>query len=420
MKKVLFTIATLISAGAFAACPTGTAVAPNTVGQNATTCVVSGTYVDDLTLTADNDYLLVGGVFIGSDDGQGNIDSANLTIEPGTHIYAMKAQAGQAADPSQQRKDFLVISRESKIFAEGTAQNPIVFTSGNANPQRGDWGGLFIDGKAPTNKCTDLNNCSAEGEAGTGFYGGNDVDDDSGILQYVIVKYSGDKITNEKEFNGITFNGVGAGTIVEYIQILETGDDGIEFFGGTVNVKRAVIKGAGDDSIDWTDGYRGLMQFVLVVQTDDEADRGIEADNNKKNTSASPRSNPVLSNITLIGSVAGAEGTYFRVGSNVHFTNSLVTGFTKDCVRLKDAGPSVVIENNVFSCANLGAADMTVNKSMSSRDLGLAGFLPTANSPLLSGGQITGDMDLFFEDVSFIGAFDSQDNWTQGWTQDLN
>lgn len=422
MKTLLSLLVTIASVGAFAACPTGTEKNSQPVGKKAVTCVLKGTYTSDLTLTNENDYLLVGGVFIGHDNGKGGAEmvltSAQLTIQPGTYIYALNPSK-DPVNPGPNRKDFLVISRGSTIIAEGTADQPIVFTSYSSAPKRGDWGGLFINGMAPTNTCADLNNCATAGEAGTGYYGGNVPADNSGIVRYVRLEYSGDKINSEKEFNGITFNGTGSGTLVEYVQVYKTGDDGIEFFGGNVNVRYLVIVGAGDDSIDWTYGYTGMIQYGAVIQADDEADRGIEADNNSENTELEPRSNPTLSNITIVGSQVGTEGVYFRVGTSVHLANSIVTGFSKDCVKVKDAG-LVKIQNNMFACTNLGAAtDYVNNKTMANDELKLNQLMPQAGSPVLGAGVITDDMDLFFEDVDFIGAFDSQTDWTAGWTVGL-
>lgn len=423
MKAILSLIIGLVSANAYGACPANTTQHDVALGEKATTCVLTGTIVEDTILSNDNDYYLVGGVFIGFDNGEVGadqvLDTANLTIQPGTTIYALNPSKNPVAEGID-RKDFLVISRGSKIFAEGTVDQPIVFTSHSAAPARGDWGGLFINGYAPTNKCADLNNCAAKGEAGTGFYGGNNPADDSGVLRYVRLEYSGDKISTEKEFNGITFNGTGAGTLVEFVQVYETGDDGIEFFGGNVNVRYAVVSHAGDDSIDWTGGYQGFMQYVLVVQADDEADRGIEADNNSDNPDAEPRSNPTLSNITIMGSQAGSQGTYFRVGSSVTMTNSVVTGFSSKCVRLGDAVGVLQISNNYYACNDLGSAvDFVDNKMVSNADLLLEDYMPAAGSPLLGAGFI-GDLDFFFDDVDFIGAFDGQTDWTEGnWTVGL-
>ena len=174
-----------------------------------------------------------------------------------------------------------------------------MFTSDQLEGQkaRGDWGGLIINGNAPINGC-DEDLCSAEGEGSTGLYGGDNTEDNSGTLRYVRVEYAGTQFSEDNELNGIAFQGVGSGTTVEYIQVHMNADDGVEFYGGSVNVKYVVLTGIGDDSMDWTDGWNGKAQFVLAKQASDDGDNGIEADNNKANNDFEPRSNPTLANMT--------------------------------------------------------------------------------------------------------------------------
>lgn len=431
-KFLVAASALLLSSAASAACPKGTTTYDKQLNGKET-CVLSGLYVDDLYLSNDKSYMLQGGVFVGADNGKGGadmvLDTATLTIQAGTTIYALnpKRDSSLAEAARVDRKDFLVISRGSKIIAEGTEDAPIVFTSAQNmhlpksvrkdERKKGDWGGLFIDGQAPVNKCADLANCSVEGEAGTGYYGGNISDDDSGILRYVRVEFGGDKINEEKEFNGITLNAVGSGTLIEYVQIHKNNDDGIEFFGGTANVKYLVVTGAGDDSIDWTYGYQGMIQYALVIQDDVDADRGIEADNDKS-VDKMPRSHGVLSNVTLIGSAVSNVGLKFRRGTNVTMTNSIVTGFAKSCADTKGAN-TLKIFNNIFSCADFGhMAKHNDNYFVAQRSDVLAGYMPSTNSVAIGNGIIPEDFDLFFDDVDFIGAF-GEDDWTQGWTTAL-
>ena len=233
-------------------------------------CALSGRITASLTLTADKDYLLNGPVFIGD----GTAETV-LTIEAGTTIYGLK-------DPGA--PGTLIVDRGSKLEANGTKDAPIVFTSDQLEGQRdrGDWGGLIINGYAPINGCDEAP-CSAEGEGSTGSYGGDDPADSSGTLRYVRVEYAGTLFSEDNELNGIAFQGVGSGTTVEYVQVHMNKDDGIEFFGGTVSAKYVVLTGIGDDSIDWTDGWTGNIQYGIVKQYEDDGDNGIEADNNKAN-----------------------------------------------------------------------------------------------------------------------------------------
>lgn len=270
--------AALASAQAYAACPAGTTATAAIAGKEA--CLLKGTYTSDLSLTSDKVWILSGGVYIGGD----NVNSATLSIQPGTKVYG------------QTGPDFLVVNRGSKIMAQGTKEAPIVFTSiktlTGGDRARGNWGGLVLLGNAPVNGCAaGVALCEAQAEGGAGLYGGNNSSDNSGVLKYVVVEFSGYEVTPDNEINGISFYGVGSGTTVDYIQVHMNQDDGIEMFGGTVNLKHVVLTGNNDDSVDWDKGWRGQAQFILVQQSD-EGNNGIEADNNKSPMDAAPRSFP--------------------------------------------------------------------------------------------------------------------------------
>lgn len=185
----------------------------------------------------------------------------------------------------------------------------------------GAWGGLHICGKAPVNVSG-----TAISEIGDATYGGNIVDDNSGILRYIRIEYAGYNFSEEKEANGFTFYGVGNGTTVEYLQAYMGSDDGFEWFGGTVNVKYLVSFGNSDDSFDWTQGWCGKGQYLVAYQpTKDilgyDCDALIEADNSSDNFSATPVSHPVLSNLTLVGnnSADGKEAYVFVPGQKLRF-----------------------------------------------------------------------------------------------------
>lgn len=244
--------------------------------------VISGEITQDLILTKGNSYVLKAGVHVKP--------GATLHIQEGVTVKS---------DPDEPVTAYLLIEPGAKINAVGTASAPIVFTSGKENPKSQDWGGIIVTGKAPIN----VDGGVAASEMGAGVtYGGNNPTDNSGVLKYVRVEYTGKKSNADKEHNGFTFEGVGSGTVLEHLSVFKGADDGIEFFGGTVNLKYAVVYGAEDDSFDWTYGWSGKGQFWVAIQGDDFADRGIEADNNGKNNLAAPYSNPTLSNITLVGS----------------------------------------------------------------------------------------------------------------------
>ncbi|HCX10475.1 MAG TPA: hypothetical protein DHU81_09040, partial [Hyphomonas sp.] len=243
--------------------------------------------------------------------------------------------------------DYIVVTRGSTIAATGTEAAPIRFTARAAmnDEETGSnlieagtnaqWGGLVINGFAPINACGETTatggtaDCEKSGEGSSGLFGGATADDDSGNLNYVIVEYAGARLTNTDELNGIAFQGVGSGTDVDYVQVHNNLDDGIEWFGGTVNAKHVVITGAGDDSLDWTDGWQGKLQFAAVRSTVPSSDdpRGIEADNRDGENDKTPFSSPSVSNFTLVGTDGNQQGILLRRGTQGNIVNGIVTGY---------------------------------------------------------------------------------------------
>ncbi|MDA0979194.1 MAG: hypothetical protein O3B72_11585, partial [Proteobacteria bacterium] len=292
-------------------CPNGTTTSAETI-DGKRICQISGTVTQDLLLTSNNYYQLVGNVQIGED----NAASAVLTIQAGTIIY------GGSPDT------FIEISRGSQIVANGTRMAPIVFTAeedlqGTADlaNDRGLWGGLVINGNAPINDCPQgatggTADCTKEGEANSGTFGGDDPGDSSGVLNYVVVKYAGSNVDPENQLNGIALQGVGSGTEVDYVQVHNNLDDGIEFFGGTVNAKHVVLTGNADDSLDWTDGWQGSIQYLIINQADDAGDQAIEADNREGDEDATPRSLPRIANMTIKGN-PGENAVRLRRGTGL-------------------------------------------------------------------------------------------------------
>lgn len=432
-KAICFAGAMLATGSAYATCPTGTAEIGELNGKSL--CKLSGVYTDALVLTNDNSYVLSGGVFVGDGEGQ----STSMTIQAGTTVYA------------ESGADFLVIQRGSKIFAEGTREAPIVFTAARTEGRtRGEWGGLVLNGYAPINNCGEAPGvCEAQAEGNAGLYGGNDPFDNSGVLRYVRIEFAGFEISPENELNGLSLQGVGAGTVLEYIQVHMAADDGIEWFGGTVNAKYVLVTGARDDSLDWVNGWNGKVQYAIVKQFDDEANHGIEADNLSKLQNAEPRSNPTFSNLTILASdsadVVGGDGMRLRAGTGASFYNAVVTGAKTSCINVDDAetfaNGAVAAENGVLNATGLTMVNSvswcpnSADFKLSSDDLwsvadwfkgqeanrvidpALNGWVPAANSPLLDGGVTP--FDLFFDEVDFIGGVrDAESDWTVGWTTD--
>ncbi|MBA6361875.1 hypothetical protein H4J49_18905, partial [Colwellia sp. BRX8-6] len=418
-------------------CPTGTSAISSVNGSNIT-CQLSGVIANNLTLTANNIYALNGAVFVGGD----KINSATLTIEAGTTIYGRSGS------------DYLVVSRDSEIQANGTASKPITFTSSQdltgAETGAGQWGGIVLLGNATSNKCpTDGSDCALqiEGAQDGAVFGGTDDADSSGTLRYVVVKHAGYEIAPDNELNGITFGGVGSGTKVEYIQVHENADDGIEFFGGTVNLKYVVLTSNKDDSVDWDNGFRGNLQYVLVKHDpqNGEANRGIEGDNDGSTPNKLPQSNPSIANMTIIGNTfdtadKDSEGVYLREGSKAQLHNFVVTGPAGmgECVEL-EAGLTVdqaksgdtLMSNSVVACDE--AFKDSKDSSDATFDL-MSWFIndntensTAANTSAVLEGIFTIDTttpkdftgNSFFENADHVGAVTKAKNWTAGWTVGL-
>jgi hypothetical protein len=309
----------------------------------------------DTEWDADTVYVLKKPIFVGADCGADGAAAAcveaTLTIQPGTTIV------GSSTLSAGTRGAYLIVSRGSRLVADATPGTPlnapvrpteaqtIVFTSDKAPGARasGDWGGIVVNGQAPTNAGDE-----ATGEGDSGLYGGTDADDDSGIIRGVRIEFAGDDVTPTDQLNGIALQGVGAGTTISYLQIHYNEDDGIEPFGGTVSVDHLVVTGIGDDSVDGTDGYQGFMQYVLGQQNGANADNGLEISNNGDAEDASPKSVAVIANATMIGAgdgvvsggIAGPEsdnGIQFREGSNYRVYNSIFTGFGEGGFCIRDA-----------------------------------------------------------------------------------
>jgi hypothetical protein len=415
----------------FDGCPAGTTQIADR------TCELSGTYTEDLMLTNDAIYVLSGGVFIGARAAEGDPvpeDGPTLTIEAGTRIVG-----------SGGTNNALYIQRGSKIIADGLPYAPIVMTGQDYTPDAisGQWGGLVINGAAPLNTC-DTGVCEATGEGDSGAYGGDDPLDNSGVLRYVRVQFAGERINDEDELNGIAFQGVGSGTVVDYVQVHRNADDGIEFYGGTVNAKHLVLTDIEDDSVDWTQGWQGNLQYVLVKQIQDETvdtDRGMELDNLEQNFNAQPRSGGTMANFTLIGK-AGELGINPRRGTYGHFGNFIVTDFGS-CLDIDDQATfdqavpegNLTFTNTILNCATTivedddGADPFDVTAWFNGQTGNQNGvnpnldgvFLP-ANSPYLSGYPLDETIyaDDFFDNVDYIGAFRSRASaWIWGWTEFL-
>ena len=216
--------------------------------------------------TADNVYMLAGFVYVEKGEA--------LTIEAGTVIKGMPGQGDGASA--------LIVAQGGKIYANGTRNNPIIFTalsddltdSADLGPSdKGLWGGLIILGKARLNSpsAVEQNGFIVDNIEGIpvtdirGEFGGDDDNDNSGVIRYVSIRHGGSVIGADNEINGLTLGGVGRGTTVEYVEVFANKDDGIEFFGGTVNTSNMVSAFCGDDAFDWDQGYRGNNKYWFCL-----------------------------------------------------------------------------------------------------------------------------------------------------------
>jgi hypothetical protein len=289
---------------------------------------VEGVIEGNVTWTKDKIYRLKGYVRVGEEAVSGTITKkGQLTIQAGTIIIGDKATKGT-----------LIVQRESKLIAEGTAAEPIIFTSAEGIGSRspGDWGGVVICGKAPNN-LTGV----AELEGGyKGFHGGTVADDNSGSLKYVRIEYAGIPLNPNQEINSLTMGSVGSGTKIEYIMASFGLDDSFEWFGGTVNCKYLVAYKGTDDDFDMDNGYSGTIQFGLGYRDGNLADvsgsNGFEIDNDAAGSNLAPFTSATLANFSIIGAKGKSSdyldanfqnGAQLRRNAKVKIYNTFITGY---------------------------------------------------------------------------------------------
>jgi hypothetical protein len=299
--------------------------------------------------------------------------------------------------------DYMVVNRGSQIIADGTQTAPITLTSvtdavlATVGPEAvQEWGGVIINGNGITNNCTDAqraaSDCHVVSEGQPVNYGGDDNAESSGVLRYVVVKHTGSEVAPDDEINGITFNAVGSGTVVSHIETYSTYDDGIEFFGGAVNVDHYVALYVRDDSIDFSDGYIGTIDSALVVQAQMDGNRCIEGDNIGDTRAAdgvpldtAPLTNPTITNLTCLLSVQDmgthsdtSEGPTLRRGPQMQLADSIIFGAYSD-----DAGEnSECFELATDGVTNQWAQDgaSTVTNSLIACEFATNGTLPNGDT----------------------------------------
>ena len=425
------------------------------------TNVLSGKINADKTLKEGTTYKLRGIVYV--------VDGATLTIEAGTRIEGEKSTRGA-----------LIITRGTKLMANGTKEKPIVFTSDSSTPSAGDWGGIVMLGRAKTNNS--FNGAAGIGEIeggvnnadGLGLYGGADDADNSGSLQYVRIEYAGYAFLPDKELNSLTLGAVGSGTTIDYVQVSYALDDAFEWFGGTVNCSHLIAYKTLDDDFDSDNGYRGNVQFGIVLRDSSRADiskvEAFESDNDANGSDLRPQTAPVFSNITAIGPREKINNTgnslynaaaQLRRNTSLSVFNSVIMGWPAGLLIDASKGTPVhgnitagklVIQNTTIAgCAaptkfadNTGVATGWTNtdvsnwfgaaahrneilvenaevKLTSAFNYANPDFTPLAGSPLLNSASFAhAKVASGFTPVTFRGAVGPagtpEGDWWKGWT----
>jgi hypothetical protein len=338
MKKSILAILTVVTI-AFTSCTSDspeTTTPSNTFDLKVDDLKGEITNNETVTLDATKTYTLTGGLIVRS--------GASLIIPAGTTI-----KSDPTADTEKAKTIFIAIERGAKIFVNGTATKPVVMTSGKTAPTEGNWGGLIICGDAKVN--TGDNGTS---EVGGLLYGGNNNADSSGKINYLKISYTGSKFSDSKEYNGVSFFGVGSGTEVSNIYTFESGDDAVEFFGGAVNARNLVLINSYDDSLDFADGYIGTITNVYIKGI---SFAGVEGSNNGQNDIALPMTDAKILNMSIVKGpetkfTASEKAINFKEGGGKQtYTNLFVDGiviFAK-------------LDSNTGATARIAAGDFKVN-----------------------------------------------------------
>ena len=445
------------------ACFSDTIQDPGSGGDNGPKlATLSGNITASRTLSADTVYTLSGYVKVRA--------GVTLTIPAGTKIVGDTAVAGSS----------LWILRGARINAQGTASNPIVFTSARSagNRKPGDWGGIIIIGNARINRTGSPIFTEGPADVAENYAGGTDDNDNSGTLRYVRIEFAGYDVSNGQgqELNSLSLYAVGRGTTIEYVQSMAGLDDSFEFFGGTVDTRYMVSYESGDDHFDWTEGYSGRNQFLIAYQSTTIAPRpgtgtlstdprGFEGDGceNTKPGCAytnAPYSRPVFANFTIIGpgpgvfAPADGNGAVIRRGSGGTFVNGIIARWPLFGVSIRDAESNALLGNDSLIVRNVFLSDNSANFEPQGTNFGQSinvaatnilqpspmsslfnsvsptGFdwTPSATSPAKSGGlaaftgtAIAARATAYFggtlTGTTYVGAQDpAGPKWWLGWT----
>ncbi len=404
----------------------------------------SGEGTGTTSWTSNNVYILDGFVFV--NDGQ------TLTIEAGTVI---KGKGGQGENASA-----LIVARGGMLMAEGTKEEPIIFTAeaddldgSVANLDDGLWGGVIMLGKASLN--TVPGEQQIEGIPQTeprGIYGGDDDNDNSGILKYVSIRHGGTDIGEGNEINGLTLGGVGSQTTIEFIEVFANRDDGVEIFGGAPRLRNIIVAFCGDDSFDYDQGYHGTGQFWIAMQGFDRGDRLAEHDGGTDPETGTPYAEPQIYNVTYFGrgEDPGKRTITFRDNAGGHYANSIFYNqqYAIDVEMLVGESSFTRFENGQLTLKNnimyylgdptlsVSAASDVPQDNIIAANNGLSHYFSEANNEIYDPGfSIRGTRfnitpmndvsqnlaelpsDPWFSQANYKGAVDPDStNWTVGWT----
>jgi hypothetical protein len=391
------------------------------------------------------------GVDVGGGGGAAGGQAGLLSIAAGARIFA------------DTQATFLVVNRGSQLIADGTTGNPIVFTSrqnveGTAtDASDNQWGGILMLGRAPISNCLSAvpggsQDCQqqAEGTNAPALYGGALSNDSSGSLRNVQIRFTGFSLAPNAELQGLTLGGVGAGTTIQNIHVHNSGDDGVEIFGGTANIKNFVVTGADDDTLDTDFGYKGFIQFMIGIQRPQSVKTGgdtmIEADSNSPggDFDFTPRQFTRLANFTFVQTRTGSRAIHLRGGTDYALINGVVVA-PGTCLDVDDAqtvqtsGPDEfgppIIKQVAFDCPTLADPD---SDTFEATALGAthpapfgqnsythpytntlsAFFINGANENAIASFNAS-QAGSFFVNTSYIGAVrDANDTWYRGFTCD--
>lgn len=331
---------------------------------------------------------------------------ATLTIPAGTEI---EATGGTSS--------YIAVAQGGKINVNGTAADPVIFTSGLATPAPGDWGGLVICGKAPINTVNG-GASTAQSEVADLTYGGTIANDNSGSINFLVIEYAGAAFSQTKEFNGVSLFGVGSGTVFQNVQTYHGADDGFEFFGGTVNTSNLVSFGNEDDQFDWTEGWNGTNTNWYGKLAFGKGNRGIEADNYEFGFANTPNSNPTISNLTLVGPGSTADATIYAENNALKLRRGTKGMFTNVVIDNWKQGFNVEHDETIanVTSGSLKATEVLFGADVPTKTKGTATAVPPATS-----GASADVAAVVTESAAATGAGNGADTptWAAGWTTGL-